>query len=204
VFYLPGITMAKKKTRALQRKPASKPAANRSRVQVRIKRLEVEFVFDGAAPAAAVIDTPSGKVARFWKVGTDGRVVPDSAKDWEGVYDASTRLIWGRKLLAGEHEWKDALKVAAAATLCGAPARAPTIQERLSIVDYTRTEPALDIAFFDPTEKNAWEWTSTPASAPSGCAWLVFLGGGFSLRDNQSLRFHVRAVRAGQPIGFEF
>lgn len=172
------------------------------KVQLHVGATTVDVT--NAADQPTPMATQPREIARFWKVAADGRVVPDDAKDWEGVYDASARLIWARKLLAGAHAWADAQKVAAAATLCGAPARAPTIQERLSIVDYSRTEPALNTSFFDPSEKNGWEWTSTPAAAPSGDAWYVCLGYGGSGRNLQSLRNRVRAVRAGQPLGFEF
>jgi hypothetical protein len=138
---------------------------------------------------------------RFHKVSADGKVLPASAKEWEGVYDSTTSLIWGRKLLSGEFTHADAVKAAAAITLCGKPARAPTIQERLSIVDYSRTEPAIDISVFDPSERNAWEWTSTKAASPSVYAWIVDLGDGYSGRYYQSNRYYVRAVRAGQPFG---
>jgi hypothetical protein len=150
-----------------------------------------------------VVTPPKAAVSvRFCKVSSDGRALPPSATEWDGVYDATTGLIWGRRLLKGsERDWKASLKAAEESTLCGAPARAPTIQERLSIVDYTRVEPALDVTFFDPTEENAWEWTSTPAAAPSGFAWFVHLGGGGAGRFHQGYGNRVRAVRAGQPIG---
>lgn len=167
-------------------------------------RADIARMLAGSAPVARAARVPDYSAVRFWKVAASGYVATDDAKDWEGVYDASTNLIWSRKLLAGEHEWKKAIEVAAAATLCGAPARAPTIQERLSIVDYSRVEPALDIRFFDPKETSGWEWTSTPAAAPSGYAWLVYLGVGHSNRYYQGTRSPVRAVRAGQPLGFEF
>jgi len=153
------------------------------------------------ASIAKVVPPKSAVAVRFCKVASDGRALPASASDWEGVYDATTGLIWGRRLLAGERNWKDAVKAAGEATLCGAPARAPTIQERLSIVDYQRVEPALDVTFFDPKETSAWEWTSTPAASPSDYAWFVNLSGGYSYRYLQSSAYHVRAVRAGQPIG---
>lgn len=139
---------------------------------------------------------------RFVKVSSSGHALADDAKDWEGVYDRATGLISGRKLLPGEANWSDSMKKAAAATLCGAPARAPTIQERLSIVDYERHSPALNTDFFDASEKSAWEWTSTKyASSPSDGAWGVYLGSGCSFWNGQSSHYLVRAVRAGQPVG---
>ncbi len=154
---------------------------------------------DNTPTAAAPIQIPpASPAARFTKVSAAGALLPDSATEWEGVFDRTTGLVWGRALLPGETNWSDSVKKAAKATLCGAAARAPTIQERLSIFDYERCEPALDTNYFAADETSAWEWTSTPAKSPSGYAWSVYLGDGNSNRNGQCYRFHVRAVRAGQ------
>jgi hypothetical protein len=145
--------------------------------------------------AAAILEAPA-----FVKVSADGRALPKSATEWEGVYDPRTNLIWGRHVLAGEHNYADAQKVAGQATLCGAPARAASIQERLTITDYAKHSPALDTDFF--ANQSGWEWTSTPyASSPRGGAWGVGLGYGGAYWSFQSNHNLVRAVRAGQPIG---
>jgi hypothetical protein len=145
--------------------------------------------------AAAILEAPA-----FVKVSADGRALPKSATEWEGVYDPRTNLIWGRHVLAGEHNYADAQKVAGQATLCGATARAASIHERLTITDYAKHSPALDTEYF--AEQSGWEWTSTLyASSPRGFAWFVYLGGGGAHWYLQSFRGHVRAVRAGQSIG---
>lgn len=172
-------------------------------VQLHVGPVTVNLTNDEAAPAGVAARTVEVELKmpaeRFTKVGKDGKALPASATEWEGVYDAETGLIWGRALLPGEHTWKDALKKASEATLCGAPARAPTIQERTGITDYARHSPALSPLF---AKESAWEWTSTPdAESPSVYAWFVFLGYGYAGRGYQSYRFHVRAVRAGQPLG---
>jgi hypothetical protein len=94
----------------------------------------------------------------------------------------------------------DAMRAAGAVKLLGASDwRAPTIQERLSIVDYARIDPALDTDYFDGS--SVWEWTGTIAAAPSEYAWVVNSDGGLSYRYPQSGRGYVRAVRAGQQLG---
>lgn len=135
---------------------------------------------------------------RFTKVSSSGVLLPKSAKDWEGVYERATGLVWGRKLLPGEAAWSDSIAKASAALLCGSPARAPTVRERFCLSEFDRVLPALDTDYFDASEKDSWEWTSTPAPAPSGGAWVVNLGDGSSYRGYQRYRYHVRAVRAGQ------
>jgi hypothetical protein len=173
-------------------------------VQLHVGAITVDVTNLEAAPAAVAartveVETLKMPADRFTKVSKDGKTLPANAAEWEGVYDAETGLIWGRALLPGEHTWKDAIKKASEATLCGAPARAPTIQERTGITDYARHSPALSPLF---AKESAWEWTSTPdAESPSDVAWGVYLGNGGAVRGYQSNRNHVRAVRAGQPIG---
>ncbi len=175
-------------------------------VQLHVGTTTVDVTNNEAAPAAVAARTIEVELvkmpaSRFTKVSKDGKALPASATDWEGVYDAETGLIWARCLLAGgERTHAEAMKAASEATLCGAPARAPTIQERTGITDYAKHSPALDTAFFK--KEAGWEWTSTKdAESPSDCAWLVGLGYGYASRNGQSGRGLVRAVRAGQPIG---
>ena len=121
--------------------------------------------------------------------------------DGDTVRDARTGLIWSRATLSGgRRNWKDAQTAAAACTLGGfSDWRLPTVQELLSIVDYERTEPAIDPMF---ECEDSWYWTSTPlASSPSDCAWLVDFSDGHSNWGGQDYEGFVRAVRPGQLIG---
>ena len=121
--------------------------------------------------------------------------------DGDMVHDARTGLIWSRATLpGGRRNWTDAQKAPAACTLGGfSDWRLPTVQELLSIVDYERTEPAIDPVF---ECEDSWYWTSTPlASSPSDYAWDVNFGSGHSLWYYQDFEGFVRAVRPGQIIG---
>ena len=73
--------------------------------------------------------------------------------------------------------------------------RLPTIQELLSLVNYTR------VAAF-PDTKSAYYWSSSPdASAPAVYAWIVGFGGGRSYylpRDNFAFVRAVRDVKEGE------
>lgn len=154
-----------------------------------------------AANHAGAHAKPIGVAAaqRFTKISAEGERLSDSATEWDGVLDSSTGLVWGRKLLPGSHSWKEALEAASKATLCGKAARAPTIQERQSIIDYARHSPALHADYF--AKESGWEWTSTPdAQSPSGYAWCVHLDGGSCGRYGQGGRSYVRAVLAGQQL----
>jgi hypothetical protein len=115
------------------------------------------------------------------------------------VQDSTTGLMWTRKNVGGKHmTWSDA-KAACAASREGVfdDWRLPTIQELLSLVDYSRTQPAIDTSAFE-CESN-WYWSATPyASSPAGCAWVVFFGYGGSDCGDQYGERYVRAVRPGQ------
>jgi hypothetical protein len=170
------------------------------RVQLQVGATSIAVANDASVAVAATVEELQVPAERFTKVSKEGKALPLSATDWEGVYDFESGLIWGRTVLPDEHNWKDALKKASETTLCGAPARAPTVKERFEINDLTKHSPALDTRYF--AKDSGWEWTSTvDAGSPSGCAWIVGLGRGFAFRHGQGLRFLVRAVRAGQPIG---
>jgi hypothetical protein len=142
------------------------------------------------------------QLPRFVKVSSDGKLLPDTASDWAAVYDRDQDLVFSRGVIASTFTWKGAMKAAAAVELCGVSGwSAPTLMQRFRICDHSRVDPALDTNYF--AEDSGWEWTSTvDASAPSGGAWFVSLGSGYSVRSDQGGRNRVRAVRAGQLFGF--
>jgi hypothetical protein len=150
-------------------------------------------------PAAAATETSDAVLPRFINLNAVGKPAAEGA-EWVAVYDTLTQLTWTRQVLdCGAVPHEQAMAAASAVRLFGHDDwRPPTIQEQLSIIDYTRCEPALDTAHFDgPAD---WCWTSTVAKHPAGCAWFVDLSGGGSYRAYQSNRGHVRAVRAGQSL----
>jgi hypothetical protein len=133
---------------------------------------------DGASTAQAESST------RFWV-------------DGDTVQDKTTGLMWTRKNVGSKRfTWPDAKAACAAAREGGYDDwRLPIIRELLSLVDYSRTEPAIDPAF---ECESAWYWSATPySSSPSGCAWGVGFNGGSSLCSYQVSDNYVRAVRSG-------
>lgn len=172
-----------------------------TRVAVALERI-AETLHPGTinVPVSRKIIAPT--LDRFHKISDEGKFLPFSAKSWNWVYDATTGLIWARSLLPKEHTFADAGKAASDVSLRNVSARLPTAHERMTIVDFARVEPAIDIDYFDPNQKMGWEWTSTvSASSPSGFAWFVALGSGGCGRDFRSIRYYVRAVLAGQSLG---
>ncbi len=180
----------------------------RKLIAERIHTASAAEVFAIAHTLCAANETPVVRAApapqideRFTRLGKDGRPTMDAQDDWVAVYDSKTNLTWTRRVLdCGAKPWADALKAASQVRLFGKDDwRAPTIEEQLSIIDYTRCDPAVDTSFFDGDA--GWCWTSTPAASPAGYAWGVNLDFGDSLRGYQADDNHVRAVRSGQQLG---
>lgn len=98
-----------------------------------------------------------------------------------------------------EMNWKAATKWAESLDLGGFAWRLPTVEEAFFIPDRSKV-PAYDpTVFVGANDRYPWIWTSTvDADDPSGCAWVVGLGGGGSDRSYQDYHFRVLAVRAGQ------
>jgi hypothetical protein len=169
----------------------------------RIQSASAADLFAIATSICANDDPPAANVVspvsqRFTRYDLHGNVVPSGGV---AVYDAETNLTWTTAPLeCGSVPWKDALQACANYRLFGKDDwRAPTVKERVSIVDYCKFGPALYSEFSAGGASS--EWTSTPdAESPSDYAWLVYLRGGAVLRFIQSNHSYVRAVRAGQPL----
>lgn len=182
-------------------KSARKTAARRRTVRrpaplsltMRVERLEKVVLFPAPVRAAAT------SAQRFIKLDASGK---PTAVDHVAVHDCRTGLVWSAAPLQGGKELNHAaaMKACADLDLLGHKDwRAPTIEELLSIVDYTRCDPAVDTDYFKGPY--AWTWSSTIAAAPAGSAWFVSLSGGHSNRLSQTYANHVRAVRSGQQLG---
>ena len=113
------------------------------------------------------------------------------------VHDTTTGLMWTRKNVGSKRlTWSDA-KTACAAVREGGfeDWRLPTIQELLSLVDYSRTQRAIDPVF---ECESAWYWSATLySSSPSDYAWVVYFNDGHSACYGRNYEYCVRAVRSG-------
>jgi hypothetical protein len=139
---------------------------------------------------------------RFIKVGLDGDALAGEMDDWVAVRDRTTGLTWSRANVSDKRlTHKQAIKACAALNLAGhADWRLPTIRELLTLVDYGRYGPAIDIDLFPECKPN-WYWSDTPyAPSPGDFAWYVgfYLGiAGWYGRGGSGF---VRAVRASQSL----
>ena len=114
------------------------------------------------------------------------------------VTDTKTKLIWQQVPAPSTMTWQNARSYCAGigATLGGNGWRLPTIKELQTLVDTSRSRPAIDVTFF-PNTSLLGSWTSTLNSAPAddSYAWIIlFLDGNEGQAPLSSTR-EVRCVR---------
>ena len=112
------------------------------------------------------------------------------------VLDSVTGLRWQLRSDPMGHNWRDANTYCAALVVSGVGGwRLPTVVELVSIVDFTRADPAIDTDAFPDTPGLPF-WTSQVDSANSGLAWYVYFknGGAYNGNDVTDVQ-QVRCVR---------
>lgn len=173
-----------RKTRAL------KPAAQADLIKLIDQRIALAIT-DRSAPARAA------GPPRFVKIGANDQVLPDSAKNWDWVYDRHQQLLIAAEIIEGEFNFNAAQ---AAAAKAHPQARSLEVQELVSVLDYSKHSPAVDTAFF--RWKPTCVWTGTKAAwSPSGYAWSVNLYYGYAGYWYQSGPNCALACRPGQFLG---
>ena len=149
----------------------------------------------------------------YSKIGNDGSELPASAtlgsgaKDWACTRDNVTGLIWEVKTDDGGVRDKDniytfdkAPTLAASVNqtgLCGATDwRVPNRQELLSLVNYARVNPAINVDYFPNIPASAF-WSSSPYVGYTVNAWYVSFSYGYVTNGSRNLLYAVRLVRGG-------
>jgi len=114
------------------------------------------------------------------------------------VTDTKTKLIWQQLPAPSTMTWDSARSYCAgvSATLGGSGWRLPTIKELQTLVDPSRSRPAIDVTFF-PDTALVGSWTSTRYAAPAdeSYAWIIILIDGIEAQAPLSSTFQVRCVR---------
>jgi len=153
----------------------------------------------------------------FTKLGNKGKKLPDTAAWQEGyrmALDNNTGLIWEVKspkkgdvnFCDHTYSWPDAqrkyIKKINAKKYGGFNDwRLPNKDELRSIIDYGRTNPAVDAWYF-PHCKTVFYWTSVPYKMQLPFIWGIFFGLGSGICYAPSSLQYVRAVRAGFSKSF--
>jgi hypothetical protein len=116
----------------------------------------------------------------------------------QAIKDETTGLIWAPfNLCEGATMTHEKAEAAAKALRhCGkSDWRLPTAKELLSLVDYTRHDPGVDVDAF-PFIKPNYYWTSTPVAGNAGYAWIVSFSYGDSYWLNRNYEYRALAVRS--------
>ena len=75
--------------------------------------------------------------------------------------------------------------------------RLPSKEELVSLVDKSRTNPAINTTYF-PSTLSLFYWSSTAVISKTSDAWFVGFDSGDGSYYNKSNTFYVRCVRGGQ------
>jgi len=89
--------------------------------------------------------------------------------------------------------WTAAIDYCEGLNLDGGGWRLPNKKELLSIVDYSRHNPAIDTIFANTTSSHYW--SSTTHANYTSNAWIVYFGNGNTKYYHKSNSFYVRCVR---------
>lgn len=135
-------------------------------------------------------------------VGGERRLAPvelQVAESW--VLDTSTGFVWQRQAALSGFSWRDALAHCEALELAGwTDWRLPSAKELLSLVDDTRSGPALDPEAFPGADAGVF-WSSTPALESADKAFLVNFSNGTLLSASIRDQRLVRCVRSDPSDG---
>jgi hypothetical protein len=91
----------------------------------------------------------------------------------ETVYDTQTTLTWQRADDGTTRTWEAAADYCASLSLDGGGWRLPAVKELLSLLDVSRSNPALDAAAF-PQATNGTYWSGSDQAGVAGGKWTVY------------------------------
>jgi hypothetical protein len=157
---------------------------------------------DGSNETCDGTRLPPGDGTYFDSLGNSQYVVSD---DKLTVTDTITGLVWQRdgsgmrdgcsgsgKLTC---TWDEANAYCALLTWGGVSGwRLPAVMELSTIVDFTRTNPTIDLSAF-PNTPGDYFWASSPCTGSANCAWSVYFIFGYSTGYGVGNYGRVRCVR---------
>jgi hypothetical protein len=112
------------------------------------------------------------------------------------VTDTNTGLIWLQSAAGIQRTWQDAIAYCDELVFAGkSDWRLPTKFELESIVDYSRSYPAISQVF---SCESSFYWSSTPHKPNPPYAWGVYCPDGADHWLHKTNRYYVRCVRDGE------
>jgi hypothetical protein len=119
--------------------------------------------------------------------------------DGEAVLDKETGLVWEKSPDTTKRTWLNAITHCYLKNVGGRSGwRLPTIEELASLIDTTRSNPALPTGHPFLNVQSDFYWSSTPLADNTVNAWGVTLSLGLVGFANKSTTFYVWPVRGGQ------
>ncbi len=114
------------------------------------------------------------------------------------ITDPTTGLMWQQASASGTYTWAQGLSYCENLSLGGySDWRMPTIKELASIVDLSKSSPAVNPEFFPDTQPSNYWSSTTSIDDPYRACYLYFKNGGDGGYIKYS-SYSVRAVRGGQ------
>jgi hypothetical protein len=161
-----------------------------------------------------------GEYTPLWNIAQDGTAISIKWKDHapnprfaihdpatpnnpsdDLVLDKETGLIWSRdaNLPKGMQTWQDAMNYCRNQVQLGNRKgwRLPTIEELLSIIDPSQTNPALPNDHPFVNVQGVFYWSSSTYESSSSRAWFVSMGVGFAQVYAKSVSYFTWPVRGG-------
>jgi hypothetical protein len=110
------------------------------------------------------------------------------------VRDNANGAVWQQTIPSGSYRQAGAIAYCASLALDGGGWRLPTRDELLSIVDTTRTNPAIDPTYF-PGTPTSYFWSSSPVDGTPSWGWYVYFYNGSTSYDDALASYYVRCMR---------
>ena len=142
--------------------------------------------------------TAWGQVSRFTWSGGDQPVVTDAVTDliWQGCAAGQSGERCARGSALGR-SWQAALEYCEDLDWGGhTDWRLPDVNELVSLVDDSRSSPAIDPAAFLATP-SSYFWSSSSYAASSSDAWGVSFNYGYVYSVGKTSTYYARCVRGG-------
>jgi len=141
-------------------------------------------------------------VLLFVSISLQANDVEKDTKRWvkmrNEVKDTKLGLIWqdSKSTKTRKKTWTKGKKYCEKLSLSGAYNwRLPTYKELITIVDYTRYEPAVE-STFEYTNVMGYYWTSDEVVTNDKYAWYVFFQYGLSYTYSKQKKSYIRCVRS--------
>ena len=109
------------------------------------------------------------------------------------VQSSGTKLSWQRSPDTGTYTWSEAATYCATLDLGGRTWRVPSVKEVQTLVDESRSDPAIDQSAF-PNTVSDYYWTSSSLANFDDKAWAVDFKLGFDIFLDVATKLHVRCV----------